>query len=58
MNSLSSDYVAKYTVDKMLAGKTDITPGIDIKMLRVLAKIIPDNILIKFVYVRQKRKEK
>ena len=58
MNSLSSDYVAKYTVDKMLSGKTDITPGIDIKILRVLAKLIPDNILSKFVYVRQKRKEK
>ena len=58
MNSLSSDYVAKYTVDKILSGKTDITPGIDIKILRVLAKLIPDNILRKFVYVRQKRKEK
>lgn len=58
MNSLSSDYVAKYTVDKLLKGKTDITPGVDIKILRVLAKIVPDNILSKFVYVRQKRKEK
>ena len=58
INSLSSDYVAKYTVDKLLKGKTDITPGVDIKILRVLAKIVPDNILSKFVYVRQKRKEK
>ena len=58
MHSLSSEYVARYTVDKILKGKVDITPGIDIKLLRVIAKIVPFNIMGKFVYVRQKRKEK
>lgn len=58
MHSLSSEYVARYTVDKILKGKVDITPGLDIKLLRVIAKIIPFNIMGKFVYARQKRKEK
>ena len=58
MHSLSSEYVARYTVDKILKGKVDITPGIDIKLLRAIAKIVPFNIMGKFVYVRQKRKEK
>lgn len=57
LNSLSSEYVAKYTVNKILKGKVDITPGITIKLLRIVAKILPDNILNKFVYKSQKRKE-
>lgn len=57
LNSLSSDYVAKYTVDNMLKGKTDITPGATIKMLRFLGKVTPNNISSKVVYKTQKRKE-
>lgn len=57
LKSLSSDYVARYTVDKMLKGKTDITPGISIKLLRFVAKISPTNLASKVVYRTQKRRE-
>ncbi len=58
LHSLSSDYVAKYTVNKMLKGKTDITPGFNIKLLRFGAKITPTNILSKIVYRTQKGRDK
>lgn len=58
MHSLTSEYVAKYTVEKMLKGKVDITPGLDIKFLRFAAKIVPDNLMAKMVHVRQTRKRK
>ena len=58
LHSLTSEYVAKYTVDKMLKGKVDITPGIDIKLLRLAAKLVPSNVMAGMVYYRQKRKEK
>ena len=57
LKSLSSDYVARYTVDKMLKGKTDITPGLSIKLLRLVAKISPTNLASKVVYMTQKRRE-
>ncbi len=57
LNSLSSDYVANYTVEQMLKGRIDITPGFTIKLVRFFAKIIPNSILSKFVYKSQKRKE-
>ena len=56
LNSLSSEYVAKYTVDKILKGKTDITPGFSIKCTRFFAKIVPDSILAHFVYNTQKKR--
>lgn len=56
LKSLSSDYVARYTVDKMLKGKTDITPGLSIKLLRFVAKISPTNLASKVVYMTQKRR--
>ncbi len=54
--SLSSEKVAKYAVDKMLKNKFMIVPGIGIKILRVLAKISPNNITSKLVYLMQERK--
>ena len=56
LKGLDSDYVAKYAIDKMLAGKFIIVPGLQIKMLRLLSKITPDSILVKMVYNSQKRK--
>ncbi len=57
LKSLSSEYVARYTVDKMLKGKTDITPGFSVKLARIAGKVFPSNIVAKFVYRSQKRKE-
>lgn len=53
---LSSEYVAKYAIDKTLKGKLLIIPGIKIKILRVLSKIAPDKLTMKIVYKNQTRK--
>lgn len=50
VKSLSSQYVAKYTVKKLLKGKFIIVPGTTTKALRPLAKIFPNNLIMKFVY--------
>ena len=50
VKSLSSQYVAKYTIKKMFKGKFIIVPGTAIKALRPLAKIMPNNLIMKFVY--------
>ena len=52
----SSNYVAKYAVDKLLLGKHIIIPGLGIKMLRIISKILPDWIMVRMVYNSQKRK--
>lgn len=56
--SLTSEYVAKYTVNKMLKNKFYIIPGTQIKALRIITKIVPDNIISKFSYKAQERKNK
>lgn len=56
LNSLTSEYVAKYTINKMLHNKFLIIPGITIKLIAVASKFIPSVILSKFVYMSQKRK--
>ena len=53
LNSLTSEYVAKYAVKKLLKGKFAIVPGIHIKFLRFFAKITPNNIMSRFVYGSQ-----
>ena len=55
--SLSSEYVAKYAVNEMLKGKFYIVPGAQIKCLRFIAKIVPNNIIAKFAYKVQERKK-
>lgn len=57
VKSLTSEYVAEYTVNKMLKNKFYIVPGVKIKALRIITKIVPDNIISKFVYKTQKRKK-
>lgn len=56
LHSLKSNYVAIYTINKMLKNKFFIIPGFSIKCLKFISKIIPDNILSKFVYKMQERK--
>ena len=57
LDSLSSDYVAKYAIDKFLKDKFYIVPGVSVKFLRIFGKIIPNFILARFVYLSQKRKK-
>ena len=56
LKGLSSEYVAKYAIDKMLKNKTVISVGWKIKLTRILTKISPDSINAKFCYNMQRRK--
>jgi len=58
MNGLESEYVAEYAVEKALAGKRVIIPGILMKISRALCKILPDFLLSKVAAKIQKRKIK
>ena len=56
LKGLSSEYVAKYGIDKALKGKLVIVPGFKIKVLRFLSKISPDKLSMKLVYINQTKK--
>ena len=56
--ALTSEYVAKYTVDKILKRKFYIIPGLSIRALRIVSKIIPDNLMAKMAYNVQVKKGK
>ncbi|MCI8620879.1 MAG: SDR family oxidoreductase [Clostridia bacterium] len=56
LSSLTSEKVAKYAVKKMLKNKFMIVPGVKIKIARFLAKISPNNLTSKVVYLLQERK--
>lgn len=58
VHALSSEYVARYAVDKMLKGKLMIVPGILIKTAKVLAKISPTVIVEEISYHMQVAKGK
>lgn len=48
--------VAKYAINKLQKGKFYIVPGIDVKLARLGAKVIPANLITKVTYMVQKRK--
>lgn len=54
--ALTSEYVAKYAIEKMLKGKEIIVPGIKIKLAKFGSKIVPDKILAKITYKMQEKK--
>ena len=56
LKGLSSEYVAKYAIDKALKDKFIIIPGIQMKISRVLCKITPDSLVAKVCYHMQRRK--
>jgi hypothetical protein len=56
LKGLTSEYVAKYTVKKMLKGKFYIVPGTQIKLAKFASKISPSNIVAMFSYSAQRRK--
>lgn len=57
IKALSSEYVAKYAIDKTLKGKLVIVPGMKIKILRILSKLSPDKLTMKIIYQNQKKKK-
>jgi len=56
LKGLSSEYVAKYAIEKMLKGKFYIVPGWKIKLAKIGCKIAPTNLIAKISYNMQKRK--
>lgn len=56
LKGLSSEYVAKYAIDKMLKGKHVILPGIKIKLAKILAKIFPETLAAKVCMKMQEKK--
>lgn len=56
LHEASSQYVAKYAIDKLLKHKFLIIPKFSIKMARFFSKITPDNILAKVCYHMQEKK--
>ena len=56
IKSLTSEYVARYAVDKMLKNKFYIVPGFTIKLAKFFSKITTTVILAKCSYHMQKRK--
>lgn len=56
LKGLSSEYVAKYAIEKMLKGKFYIVPGWKIKLAKVGCKIAPTNLVAKISYNMQRRK--
>lgn len=55
--SLSSEYVARYTVEKLFKNKFYIVPGFTIRAAKALTKFVPTPIVAKVSYRMQKRKE-
>lgn len=56
LKGLSSEYVAKYAINKFLKGKFYIVPGWKIKLSRFGAKLAPASFVAKISYNMQKRK--
>ena len=56
LKGLSSEYVAKYAIEKMLKRKFYIVPGCKIKLAKIGCKIAPTNLVAKISYNMQRRK--
>lgn len=57
LKSMSSEYVAKYAINKMFKKKLIILPGIKIKIARTLAKISPEKLVARVCYHMQEKKK-
>lgn len=56
LKTLTSDYVAKYAIDKMFEKKFVIIPGMKSKFLKAITKILPDGLVTKILYNIQNNK--
>ncbi len=58
IRGVSSEYVAKYAINKMLKGKGLILPSFLIKCAKILVKIAPDSLVTEVSYHAQKSKNR
>ena len=56
MREANSQDVAKYAINKLEKGKFYIVPGIDVKLAKLGAKLVPASFVSKITYKIQKRK--
>jgi len=55
---LTSEYVAKYAIDKMFKGKLLIIPGFKMKCAKFFGRFISDKMLMQITYNIQRKKKK
>ena len=55
---ITAEFAAKKAVSGMLKGKKTVVPTFTMKFTRVLAKVLPDTLLVKFMYGIQKKKRR
>lgn len=58
VRALSSEYVARYAINKMFKNKLLIIPGFNIKLIYLFGKLIPLKLKLKLAYKVQVRKTK
>lgn len=58
IKGLTSEFVAKYAIEKMLKGKLIIVPGFSVRTARRFIEILPDRVTEIFAYNSQVKKEK
>ena len=56
LKGLTSEYVAKYAIEKMFKRKLIIVPGTIMKIARIGEKFIPEKLLLKIAYNQQRKK--
>ena len=57
VSSMTSEYVARYTIKRMFKGKFNIIPGFSIKCTKFFAKVIPDSLMAKMCFkIQEKRR--
>lgn len=56
VKGLSSEYVARYALEKMFRRKTVIVPGFTMKAARFAERFLPDAAIVRAAYHMQKRK--
>ena len=56
VKGLSSEYVAKYAIDKMFKRKLIIIPGIQMKLAKFFGRFCSEKLLLRISYHMQKRK--
>ncbi len=56
IKALSSQFVAKYAIDKMFKSKLLIIPGFNMKLSHIFGRLVPKKLLLKITYNIQYRK--
>jgi len=57
IDALSSEYVAKYAINKMFKNKLLIIPGFKIKLLYIFGRLVPNKLKLRITYNIQYKKQ-